>query len=191
MSLAWSLRTLTREWFLAWTYRCAKVAYRSRLKLPCSLTNSHQRLETGGTLHNLHSVRDNDGFAGNIIFPSLVARRYSTYGLHRFLLFFFSFSLSYRTFMPHSFHCPLFFFFRFSFDSLLIFPFISLYLWFTSTTLIIVYFAKYYWGRRMRWAEHVAVTEGKGNSFLVGKVRGSRTTWRTRSGDNTRVTLSG
>ena len=109
MSLAWSLRTLTREWFLAWTYRCAKVAYRSRLKLPCSLTNSHQRLETGGTLHNLHSVRDNDGFAGNIIFPSLVARRYSTYGLHRFLLFFFSFSLSYRTFMPHSFHCPLFF----------------------------------------------------------------------------------
>ena len=122
----------------------------------------------------------------NVIFPSLVARRYSTYGLHRFLLFFFSFSLSYRTFMPHSFHCPLFFFFRFSFDSLLICPFISVYLWFRSTTFI-MYFVKYYWGNQTKEDEmsRTCSSHGmEGKPSFSWKSSRKETTWRTRSGDN-------
>jgi hypothetical protein len=46
----------------------------------------------------------------NVIFPSLVARRYSTYGLQRFLFFFLSFPLSFRMLISLCFHFPLVFF---------------------------------------------------------------------------------
>jgi hypothetical protein len=107
----------------------------------------------------------------NVILPSLAARRYNTYGLHRFLFFFLSFSLSFHILMS------VFIFPCFSDFTLTLYPFISIYLWFISTIFTIVYFAKYYWGDHTKEDEmtgHLAVTEGKGNRILVGKIRRKR-----------------
>jgi hypothetical protein len=151
------------------------AAYHSRLILPCTLANSRQRLETGGFLRNLRSVRDNDGFAVECNFSIACGTPIQYIGLHRFLFFFLSFSLSFLMLMSLCFHFPLYFpIFRCLFTYL----FISLYLWFSATIFIIVYLAKY-WGDQTKEDEMSRTfsshgREGKGNRLLVGKVRRKR-----------------
>jgi len=168
MSVAWRLPTLTREWFLAGTYRSAKRVLPLPivpLPIPASVWKQVATCTTC-TVFVIKMVS-----LWNVIFYRLWHADAVHVDYTVSFSFFFSFSLSYRMFMSHCFHCPLFFPISFW---LLICPVISVYLWFTSTTFIIVYFAKYYWVNQTKEVEMSSTCSShgrEGKPSLAGKVR--------------------